>query len=155
FGTGAVPDFEPRNALPAAPAKIANLSNPKDRPTESDLSIDPDAEAVARVQNGDSDAFEILVTRHNRRVYRTLLGILGSQEEAHDAMQDTFVKAFQHLGEFQGRSKFSTWLVSIASNTGLQRLRERKPMQSLDEDCSEADESFRPRQIRAWTEDPE
>jgi len=84
-----------------------------------------------------------------------LLGILGSREEARDAMQDTFVKAFQHLGKFQGRSKFSTWLVSIASNTGLQLLRDRKPMQSLDEDFSEADESFRPRQIRAWTEDPE
>jgi len=119
------------------------------------VAIDPDAEAVARVQNGDSDAFEVLVTRHSRRVYRTLLGILGSREEARDAMQDTFVKAFHHLGEFQGRSKFSTWLVSIASNTGLQRLRDRRPMESLDEDFSEADESFRPRQIRAWTEDPE
>jgi RNA polymerase sigma-70 factor (ECF subfamily) len=155
FGTGAVPDFEPRTTLPAAPPKIANLLGARDRPTDGSLAIDPDAEAVARVQNGDSDAFEILVTRHSRRVYRTLLGILGSDEEARDAMQDTFVKAFQHLGEFRGRSKFSTWLVSIASNTALQRLRDRKPMQSLDEDFSEGDESFRPRQIRPWTEDPE
>jgi RNA polymerase sigma-70 factor (ECF subfamily) len=155
FGIGAVPDFEPRIALQRAPAKIANLFGPRDRPSQRSQAIDPDAEAVARVQNGDSDAFEVLVTRHGRRVYRTLLGILGSQEEARDAMQDTFVKTFQHLGEFQGRSKFSTWLVSIASNTGLQRLRDRKPMQSLDEDSSEADDSFRPRQIRAWTEDPE
>jgi RNA polymerase sigma-70 factor (ECF subfamily) len=154
-GIGAVPDFEPRIALPRAPAKIANLLGPKDRPSRGGLAIDPEAEAVARVQNGDSDAFEVLVTRHSRRVYRTLLGILGSREEARDAMQDTFVKAFQHLGEFQGRSRFSTWLVSIASNTGLQLLRDRKPMQSLDEDLSEGDESFRPRQIRAWTEDPE
>jgi RNA polymerase sigma-70 factor (ECF subfamily) len=155
FGIGAVPDFDPRIALPMAPAKIANLLPQRDRPTSGSLPIDPDAEAVARVQNGEPDAFEVLVARHSRRVYRTLLGILGSDEEARDAMQDTFVKAFQHLGEFQGRSKFSTWLVSIASNTGLQQLRERKPTQSLDEDFSEADESFRPRQIRAWTEDPE
>jgi RNA polymerase sigma-70 factor (ECF subfamily) len=155
FGIGAVPDFEPRIALQKAPAKIANLLGPRDRPTEGSLPLDSDAEAVARVRNGDSDAFEVLVTRHRRRVYRTLLGILGSRDEACDAMQDTFVKAFQHLGEFQGRSKFSTWLVSIASNTGLQLLRDRKLMQSLDEDRSEADESFRPRQIRAWTEDPE
>ena len=70
-------------------------------------------------------------------------------------MQDTFVKAFQHLGAFQGRSKFSTWLLSIAGNTGLQLLRDRKPVQSLDDDLPETDESFRPRQIRAWTEDPE
>jgi RNA polymerase sigma-70 factor (ECF subfamily) len=155
FGIGAVPDFEPRIALSMSPAKMANLLTPKDRPSEGSLAIDPDAEAVARVKNGDSDAFEVLVTRHSRRVYRTLLGILGSEEEARDAMQDTFVKAFQHLGEFQGRSKFSTWLVSIASNTGLQLLRDRKPMQSLDEDFSEADDGFRPRQIRAWAEDPE
>jgi RNA polymerase sigma-70 factor (ECF subfamily) len=65
------------------------------------------------------------------------------------------VKAFQHLGAFQGRSKFSTWLVSIASNTGLQLLRDRKPMQSLDDGLAEEDEGFRPRQIRSWTEDPE
>jgi RNA polymerase sigma-70 factor (ECF subfamily) len=155
FGVGAVPDFEPRIALERFPPKVANLLNPKDLPTQGSVAIDPDAEAVARVQSGDSNAFEVLVARHSRRVYRTLLGILGSDEEARDAMQDTFVKAFQHLGKFQGRSKFSTWLVSIASNTGLQLLRDRKPMQSLDEDFSEVDDSFRPRQIRAWTEDPE
>jgi RNA polymerase sigma-70 factor (ECF subfamily) len=70
-------------------------------------------------------------------------------------MQDTFLKAFQHLGNFQGRSKFSTWLVSIASNTGLQLLRDRKRVQSLDDDVVETDEGFRPRQIRAWSDDPE
>jgi RNA polymerase sigma-70 factor (ECF subfamily) len=155
FGIGAVPDFGPQIAFSPASLKIANLSGTKTRPTEGEMAFDPDAEAVGRVQNGDSDVFEVLVTRHSRRVYRTLLGILGSQEEARDAMQDTFVKAFQHLGKFQGRSKFSTWLVSIASNMGLQLLRDRKPMQSLDEDFSAADESFRPQQIRAWTEDPE
>ena len=155
FGIGAVPDFEPRIALQTPPAKIANLLGPPNSPTEGSLSTDPDAEAVARVQNGDSDAFEDLVARNSRRVYRTLLGILGSQEEARDGMQDTFVKAFQHPGAFQGRSKFSTWLVSIASNTGLQLLRDRKPMQSLDDGLAEGDEGFRPRQIRAWTEDPE
>jgi RNA polymerase sigma-70 factor (ECF subfamily) len=152
FGVGAVPDFEPRIALPA---KTANLFDPPNRPTEGSLSTDPDAETVARVQNGDPEAFEDLITRHSRRVYRTLLGILGNREEARDAMQDTFVKAFQHLGAFQGRSKFSTWLVSIASNTGLQLLRDRRPMQSLDDDFAEGDEGFRPRQIRAWIEDPE
>jgi RNA polymerase sigma-70 factor (ECF subfamily) len=70
-------------------------------------------------------------------------------------MQDTFLKAFQHLGEFQQRSKFSTWLVSIASNTGLQRLRDRKHVESLDEDGSVSEEGFRPREVRAWIDDPE
>src|SRR5262249_29027064 len=150
FGIGAVPDFEQRIALQSAPSKIADLLGTKTRPIDGEIAFDPDAEAVPRVQNGDSDAFEVLVTRHSRRVYRTLVGILGSEEEARDAMQDTFVKAFQHLAEFQGRSKFSTWLVSIAGNTGLQRLRDRKPMQSLGEDFSEGEGSFRPRQISAW-----
>ena len=101
------------------------------------------------------EAFEVLVERHSKRVYRTLVGLLGSPEEARDAMQDTFLKAFQHLAGFQGRSKFSTWLLRIASNAGLQRLRERRPMESLDYDGPEGEEGFRPRQVRAWTDDPE
>jgi RNA polymerase sigma-70 factor (ECF subfamily) len=155
FGIGAVPDFEPRITFPSSPPKIANLFDSKSRPTEGGKSHDPDAEIVGKVQNGDSDAFEDLVTRHSRRVYRTLLGILGSPEEARDAMQDTFLKAYQHLGNFQGRSKFSTWLVSIASNTGLQLLRDRKQLQSLDDEMSDSSESSRPRQVRAWVDDPE
>src|SRR5262249_264850 len=142
-------------AFPLTPPKIANLFGVKDRPTEGGKTFDPDAEAVGKVQNGDSDAFEDLVTRHSRRVYRTLLGILGSPEEARDAMQDTFLKAYQHLNGFQGRSKFSTWLVSIASNTGLQILRDRKQLQSIDDDMSDGGETLRPRQVRAWTDDPE
>jgi len=102
FGIGAVPDFEPRIALQRAPAKIANLLGPRDRPNEESLAIDPDAEAVARAQNGDSDAFEVLVTRHSRRVYRTLLGILGSREEARDAMQDTFCESLSASGGVSG-----------------------------------------------------
>jgi RNA polymerase sigma-70 factor (ECF subfamily) len=155
FGTGAAPDFEPRIALPARPPEITNLFDSNYRPTEGGVVFDPDADAVAKVRSGDSDAFEVLVTRHSRRVYRTLLGILGSPEEARDAVQDTFLKAYQHLEKFEGRSKFSTWLVSIASNTGLQMLRERKPLQSLDDDAADGDENLRPRQIRAWTDNPE
>jgi RNA polymerase sigma-70 factor (ECF subfamily) len=109
---------------------------------------------VARVKGGDVDAFEELINRHSRRVFRTLVGILGDPDEARDAMQETFLKAFQHLGGFQQRSKFSTWLVSIASNTALQRLRDRRYAQSLDSDELE-EEEFRPRQVQAWTENPE
>jgi len=94
------------------------------------------------------------MNRHSQRVYRTLVGILGNPDEARDAMQDTFLKVFQHLAGFEGRSKFSTWMVSIASNTAIQRLRERKPMESLDESAPD-EEGFRPRQVQAWTDDPE
>jgi len=154
FGLGAKPDFAPRLVLRPA-AKIPHLSGSESRPTEREGPPDPDAESVAKVQRGDLDAFEELILRHSKRVYRTLIGILGNPDDAQDAMQDTFLKAFQHLAGFEGRSKFSTWLTSIASNTGLQRLRERKPMESLDDDAADQDGGFRPRQIRAWTENPE
>jgi RNA polymerase sigma-70 factor, ECF subfamily len=98
------------------------------------------------------EAFEDLINRHSRRVYRSLVGVLGNPEEARDAMQETFLKAFQHIGEFQQRSKFSTWLISIATNTALQLVRERKPQQSISD---EGLEGFRPKEIRAWADDPE
>jgi hypothetical protein len=145
MGLGATPDFAPRRVFRPDPAKIAHLSANDSRPSLGEGPADPDAEVVAKVRNGDVDAFEELINRHSRRVYRTLVGILGNEDEARDAMQDTFLKAFQHLGDFQQRAKFSTWLVSIASNTGLQRLRERRHVESLDDDGSASEEGFRPR----------
>jgi RNA polymerase sigma-70 factor (ECF subfamily) len=155
IGLGVALDFAPRPLVWPSAEKNANLSAEQPRPTDEWVPADPDLETVNAVRSGNVDAFEQLIERHSRRVYRTLVGILGDPEDARDAMQDSFLKAFQHLDNFQGRSKFSTWLVSIATNTGLQRLRERKPVDSLDESSSESEETFRPRQIRAWTEDPE
>jgi RNA polymerase sigma-70 factor (ECF subfamily) len=154
-GTGAVPDFAPRRSFRLKIGNKANLSSPDSRPKPEEEPPDPDAELVQKAQAGNLQAFEVLVEHHGKRVYRTLVGLLGSPEEARDAMQDTFLKAFQHLAGFQGRSKFSTWLLRIASNAGLQRLRERRPMESLDDDGPEGEEGFRPRQVRAWTDDPE
>jgi RNA polymerase sigma-70 factor (ECF subfamily) len=141
----AIQDFQ-------APKKV-HPSAAEPRQIDVTLPADPDSEYVVRVRRGDADAFEELMTRHGQRVYRTLIGILGDPDEARDAMQDTFLKAFQNLAGFEGRSKFSTWLVSIASNTGIQRLRERRPTETLDE--GEVSEPFQPRQVQAWAEDPE
>lgn len=157
-GTGAAPDFAPRRSFRAIGRrgdKKENLSSSDSRLTTAQEHADPDADLVSAAQAGDLQAFETLVERHSKRIYRTLIGILGHPEEARDAMQDTFLKVFQHLASFQGRSKFSTWLVTIASNTGLQRIRERRPIESLDDTGPEGDEGFRPRQVRAWTDDPE
>ncbi len=155
FGLGAEADFAPRQIVPHAPLKIPNLPAPPARPIGCNPTVDPDGEIIARVRGGDIDAFEDLINRHGQRIYRTLVGILGNAEEARDAMQVTFVKAFQHLGTFQERSKFSTWLVSIASNTGIQLLRERRHLESIDGDGVETEDGFRPRQIRAWSDNPE
>jgi len=114
-----------------------------------------DGGLVERARAGDRGAFEDLVRRHHQRIYRTLLGLTGNREDAEDLTQTTFLKVYEHLGEFQGTAKFSTWLTRIAINEGLQRLRTRKPMVSLDETGPDEDEGFRPVQLRAWTEDPE
>ena len=118
-------------------------------------SQDPDAELVAEAQSGKLDAFEELVRRHSQLIYRTLVAILGNPTDAQDAMQDALLSAFKHIGGFQGRSKFSTWLVSIARNTALRQLRGRKNVESLDEGEYSEEGDFRPRQVRAWQDDPE
>ena len=154
MGLGIEPDFKPRIVFPL---KEVNPATDSQRPmlklplADESAIDDPDADIVGRVIAGDTDLFEELVRRHGRRIYRSLLAIVGSAAEAEDAMQDAFLKAFEHLAEFKGRSKFSTWLVRISINTGLQRLRGRKDFESLDED----DEEFRPRRIQAWQDDPE
>ena len=153
-GLGITPDFKPRIIFPLKEVNpVAHPQRPiMEQPLQDESAFeDPDVEIVSRVKAGETDAFEELVRRHGRRIYRSLLAILGSAEEAEDAMQDAFLKAFEHLTEFQGRSKFSTWLVRIAINTGLQRLRGRKNFESLDEE----DEEFKPRRIQAWQDDPE
>jgi RNA polymerase sigma-70 factor (ECF subfamily) len=157
LGVGGGPPVELSGALQSLALRIASkkahLLTPESRHINE--IPDPDSECVAQIQAGKLDAFEELMNRHHRRVYRTLVGILGDPDEARDAMQDTFLKAFQHLDGFEGRSKFSTWLLSIASNAAIQRLRDRKPTESLDETGSDPEEVFRPRQLKAWDDNPE
>ena len=153
-GLGSEPDFKPRiifDVKEVNPPVVSERQIVEPELSGDFVSDDPDFEIVERVRNGETDAFEELVRKHGRRVYRSLLGIVGNPEEAEDALQDAFFKAFQHLPHFEGRSRFSTWLVRIAINTGLQRVRSRKEFDRLDED----DEEFRPRNIQAWTETPE
>ena len=154
MGLGTEPDFKPRIIFPLKevnPPLASERQIPEPELSGEFVSDDPDFEIVERVRNGETNAFEVLVRKHGRRVYRSLLGIVGSPEEAEDALQDVFFKAFQHLPHFEGRSRFSTWLVRIAINTGLQRIRSRKEFDSIDEESEE----FRPRNIQAWTETPE
>jgi RNA polymerase sigma-70 factor (ECF subfamily) len=149
-GLGTLPDFPPRHVFAAK-----DLYPPQGpaRPISDAPGVeDPDAPLVARVQNGDSEAFEDLVRRHSRRVLGTLAGIIGNMDDVRDATQDVFLKAFENIGRFQGRSKFSSWLVSIAVNTGTDILRQRRPTEPLE---VEDDEGFRPRQIQSWTDNPE
>jgi RNA polymerase sigma-70 factor (ECF subfamily) len=83
---------------------------------------------VRRVRQGERALFEVLLRRHDRRVYRTVRAILHDEDEVEDAMQQAWVQAYLHLGDFQGNAAFSTWLVRIAANEALQRLRRRGPL---------------------------
>lgn len=93
-----------------------------------------DATLVTRARAGRVDAFEELVTRHQDRMYRVALRLLGDEREAQDAAQDALLQAWRSLGDFRGDSSFSTWLYRIVSNRCLNVLRARRPMMSLDHD---------------------
>ncbi|MGH9795133.1 MAG: RNA polymerase sigma factor [Candidatus Acidiferrales bacterium] len=92
----------------------------------------PDEEVVRQVRAGDAALFEILMRRHNQRVYRVARAILGNDGEAEDVMQETYVRAYMHLDQFANRAKFTTWLTKIAVNEALARLRRGKRMESID-----------------------
>lgn len=85
-----------------------------------------DAAVVKRVVAGERALFEILMRRYNQTVFRIIRGYLRDQEEVQDAMQNTYLKAYDKLYQFQGNSAFSTWLIRIGINEALLRLKDLK-----------------------------
>jgi RNA polymerase sigma-70 factor (ECF subfamily) len=85
-----------------------------------------DAELVGRVARDDHAAFETLMRRHNGRLFRVARAILKDGAEAEDALQDAYLDAYRHMGEFRGRAQLATWLTRIVINQALMRLRKRK-----------------------------
>jgi RNA polymerase sigma factor (sigma-70 family) len=81
---------------------------------------------VASAQSGEKLAFVELWNRHSARTFKTVFRITRNREDAEDALQDSFLKAYLHLKNFDGRSKFSTWLTRIAINTALMKLRRKR-----------------------------
>jgi RNA polymerase sigma-70 factor (ECF subfamily) len=100
-----------------------------------------DEQVVTRVLGGQTALFEVLMRRHNERIYRTARAILRDESEAEDVMQQAYVNAYTHLRQFDGRSKFSTWLTRIAVNEALARARRRGRYTTMDEDESALVES--------------
>jgi RNA polymerase sigma-70 factor (ECF subfamily) len=133
------PGLEPMNSNAFAPA------------------VGPDDEAalVGAARAGDASAFETLVARYERKIFRLAMNITQNREDAEDVMQEAFLKSYQHLGEFKGNSRFYTWLVRIAVNQALMKLRKRRPNQfSLDE-TAESEEDVMPRELEDWGPSPE
>jgi RNA polymerase sigma-70 factor (ECF subfamily) len=85
-----------------------------------------DAEVVRRVRAGDPGLFEVLMRRHNQRLYRALRSLLRDEAEVEDAMQQAYLNAYLHLGQFEERSSFATWLTRIAVHEAFGRLRKKK-----------------------------
>jgi RNA polymerase sigma-70 factor, ECF subfamily len=98
----------------------------------------PDEELVHRVREGDTALYEILMRRYNQRIYRIARTILRNDADAEDVMQEAYVRAYQHLGDFAGQAKFSTWLTKIAIYEALGRLR-RQARTSAPKSISDVD----------------
>jgi RNA polymerase sigma-70 factor, ECF subfamily len=111
---------------------------------------------VDRSRAGDASAFSELVERYERKIYRLAKHITQNDEDAEDVLQESFRKAYTHLDSFQGDSKFYTWLVRIAVNEALMKLRKRKTDRtvSLDEP-QDTGEDLVAREIAVWDDDPE
>jgi RNA polymerase sigma-70 factor (ECF subfamily) len=116
----------------------------------------PDVALVERVRAGDVAAYDTLVRKYERQIFRIAQHITQNREDAEDVMQDAFLKAYEKLDQFQGNSKFYTWLVRIAVNESLMRLRKRRTgkLVSMDEDV-QTDEGSVPRDFADWAPNPE
>src|SRR5436853_7296692 len=111
---------------------------------------------VNAAKAGDVTAFEELVRRYDRNVFRIAQHITQNREDAEDVVQDAFFKAYSNLAQFQGQSKFYTWLVRIAVSEARMKLRRRRPERtvSLDEEVKTEEDSL-PREVADWSPNPE
>jgi RNA polymerase sigma-70 factor (ECF subfamily) len=124
--------------------------------SSSQAAVFDEATLVAQAQKGDAQAFTRLVSQYERKIFRLAKHITQNQEDAEDVLQEAFLKAYEHLPEFQGQSRFYTWLVRIAVNESLMKLRKRKTGKtvSLDETIDTGEETVA-REIAVWEENPE
>lgn len=129
---------------------------PSPNPTAAAPSTFDEGALVAQAQAGDQSAFTALVREYERKIFRLAKNITQNDEDAEDVLQETFLKAYQHLGGFEGNSKFYTWIVRIAVNEALMKLRKRKGERfvSLDEPLDTGEEEVK-REIAVWEGNPE
>ncbi len=124
--------------------------------SSSPIEIDDEGPIVAQARLGNSAAFNELLRRYERKIFRLAMHITQNREDAEDVLQESFLKAYEHLDQFQGQSKFYTWIVRIAVNQALMKLRKRKSDRSvsLDETIDTGEDNIG-REIAAWDENPE
>ena len=138
-----------------ASSTLTTLSSPNPHRLPSSVALGDEHLLVAAAKSGDGAAFEELVNRYERKIFRLTMNITGNTEDAEDAMQDAFLKSYTHLQSFHGDSRFYTWLVRIAANEALMRLRKRRPNQFSIDEPIEGEDDLMPREIEDWEPSPE
>ena len=115
-----------------------------------------DLALVHASKSGDVAAFEELVKRYDRKLFRIAQALTHNREDAEDVVQEAFVKAFQHLGQFRENSKFSTWLIRITLNQSLMNLRKRRLTREVSIDNNfQSEEDNLPINVADWAPNPE
>lgn len=120
--------------------------------------LENEAEVVAEARAGNHGAFATLVKQYDHHIYRIVLNITRNTEDAKDALQESLLKAHTNLGRFEGQSRFYTWLVRIAINESLMKLRKRRREKMLfiiDEMPKSNHSRFLASEIVNWSENPE
>ena len=132
------------------------MANPCDMKTAILAMANDDLELVRASKKGDATAFEELVRRYDRKLFRIAQSVTHNREDSQDAVQEAFLKAFQHLAEFQEACQFSTWLIRITLNQSLMKLRMRNTAKEffLDDDLRE-DGELLPRDVADWAPNAE
>jgi RNA polymerase sigma-70 factor, ECF subfamily len=115
-----------------------------------------EAECIRRIIAGEKQLFHELIRPCERSIYFLLLSLLGNETDAEDAAQETAIKVYQNLRLFRGESQFRTWVLSIARNEGLGRLRKRSSRRedSLDAETDETTGDYTPAILTSWREVP-
>jgi len=104
------------------------------------FAAEPDEALIKRICAGETACFEVLMRRHNERIYRTVRAILGDDADVEDVMQQAYVNAFTHLHQFEDRTQFSTWLIRIALHEAFGRRRKMRRSESMTDTQSNADD---------------
>lgn len=136
--------------------KVNHVASPAGGASKPEGAQANESTLVRRAKSGDYEAFEELVGLYEDRIYRLAMNITGNAEDAEDVLQEAFLKAFQNLSHFREDSRFYTWLVRIAVNEGLMKLRKRRSDKSVPmEDTVNEEGEVLPREFADWRPNPE
>jgi RNA polymerase sigma-70 factor, ECF subfamily len=116
-----------------------------------------DMDLVHASKNGNVAAFEQLVKRYDRKLFRIAQSVTHNREDSQDVVQEAFLKAYQHLADFREACLFSTWLIRITVNQSLMKLRKQRNTREmfLDEDFGDDQDNFLPKDVTDWSPNPE